>query len=87
MTDIYLALATASICVLFCTASITAFIRRFTRLFDCPFCLSWWVALGTILYQGNTQYVHIRWPAIVCLANVGILLIHLSMATMGEPDD
>lgn len=93
MIDLYLAMATAAVCVLFCTASITAKIRKWTRLLrvlECPFCFSWWVAALAIIYESGGEcftywfYTPIRLCAIVCLANIGILLIHLSIATMNK---
>jgi len=93
--DLYLAMATAAVCVLFCTSSIMGPVRQLAkplRVLECPFCFSWWVAALAIIYESGGEcftywlYTPIRWCAVVCLANIGILLIHLSMATIEETD-
>jgi len=99
MIDLYLGLATAAIVVLFCTAYITSSIRYWLKplgVLECPFCFSWWIAAAAILYEtvlsGNAGdlywlYSPIRLCAIVCIANVAILLIHLSMATVTTEEE
>lgn len=85
MVDIYLALATAAITVLLCTADITEGFRqsvRILKVFDCPFCTSWWVAFALMCRDLPLQDWWIRLPAIVCVANIAILLIHLSLTTV-----
>lgn len=89
MIDLDIALAAAAITVLLSTADITARFRELVRpikVFDCPFCLSWWTSLALMATE-SLQYIWIRWPAIVCLANIGILLIHLAIATVANEEE
>lgn len=63
------------------------------KLINCTFCTSVWLSLlaVTTIYPATDAYLIAAWPllragTICALANITILLIHLSMATIGSDE-
>ena len=82
-------LAAGAITVLICTSSIGEWVRRklaavpyVGQLVNCCFCTSWWVSIAML-----DKFTLVEWAATVAVANITVLLIHLGIATVGEPED
>ena len=82
-------LAAGALTVLVCTSKAFAPVRKIAdrvpllgQLLNCCFCTSWWISLAML-----EDYTLKQWAATVTVANIAILLIHLSIATVEGEDD
>ena len=82
-------LAAGAVTVLICTSAFGAIIRkkaekvhsRLGDLVNCCLCTSVWVSCAML-----DKFSFVDWMATVTIANISVLLIHLSAATMGDED-
>ena len=72
--------------MLVCTSSAFAPVRKWMeriplagQLINCCFCTSWWISLAMLDKFSLTQ-----WAATVAIANITVLGIHMSIATVEE---
>jgi len=83
-------LAAGAITVLICTSRVGGVVRRFGErlhprlgeLLNCTFCTSWWVSIAML-----NEYTIKEWAATVAIANLVVLGIHMSIATITGEDD
>ena len=82
-------LAAGALTVLICTSSAGEWIRRkseavpyVNQIINCCFCTSWWVSIAML-----EKFTLVEWAATVAVANITVLLIHLSVATVGDEDN
>ena len=95
MTDLYLALAAASLTSLLCDAQITERYRlwllnnqhQIGRVLECSFCTSWYVcATLAVLTHGINLWQFVRIPALVTGCMGGILLINWAISTYSSEE-
>lgn len=95
MIDLFLVMAVAAITVVLTDSSIFEWARPRLTVLNCSFCTSFWITLLGLEYchLTNLRYLDLKllpieWPALVCLANVFILLIRLSyLVVNNDPND
>lgn len=82
-------LAAGAITVLLCTSHAGRWFRQTMSLFkftdqlaNCCFCMSWWISIAML-----DKFSLSQWAATVAVANITVLLIHMSMSTVEEDDD
>lgn len=88
--DAYLGLAVGVLCVVLCTSRAGEYLRDRVNplgVLDCHFCTSCWLALASSLaFRGEIQW-YLRAGAIAAVANLAILVIHMSISTVSEPEN
>jgi hypothetical protein len=80
-------LAAGAITVLICTSKAFAPVRKLAervhpiggQLLNCCFCTSWWVSLAML-----EEFTLKQWAATVAIANLAVLVIHMSIASVEE---
>jgi hypothetical protein len=80
-------LAAGALTVLVCTSKAGALVRKLGgrihptlgSLLNCSFCTSWWISLAML-----DEFTLTQWAATVAIANLTVLGIHMSIATVEE---
>ena len=91
MTNIILGgLAAGALAVLLCTSSAGEWIRnllgrvhtRVNQFMNCCFCATWWISIAML-----ENFTLTEWAATVAVANITVLLIHMSLGSVQDEED